>query len=884
MQWHEKSSGEIIRELHAHEKGLSQKDADQRLQIYGLNTIPEKKKIGAFRQFLEQFKNFLVVILIIAAAVALIVGEYVDAAAIFAIVIINSILGFLQERKAEKSLEALKKFAAPKSKVLRDGEITIIDSFNIVPGDILVLEVGDKVPADCRIVEETNLKADESVLTGESTPVVKTSEPLNGELVIADRKNMLFSGTTVVYGRCRAIAVGTGAQTEFGKIASVLQERELQTPLQKKLGSLGKQLGMIIVVISIAVFLTGLMNGVDILEIFLTSISLAVAAIPEGLPAVVTITLAISLTRMVKKNAIIRKLPAAETLGSTSIICSDKTGTLTKNEMTVRRLYVNGKIIEATGEGYKADGKFSTGKKEIKDDDDLEMLLNIGMLCNSAVLGKENIGDPTELSLLVAAKKYGLEDARNENKPLKEIAFDSQRKMMSVVYKIDNRTIMYTKGATEEIVKRCTHIYKDGAITFIDDADKKKIFGVNETFAKDALRVLGFAIKKLDGKSEKEEEMIFVGLQGMIDPPRPEAINAIQVCKEAGIKVVMITGDHKDTALAIAKELKLLEKDSRVVTGIELDKMKDEEFEKIVDDIAVYARVSPEHKVRITDALKKKGHIVAMTGDGVNDAPALKRADIGIAMGVSGTDVAKEASDMVLTDDNFASIVNAVEEGRGLYDNIKKFVNYLLSCNIGEVIFIGGAILTSLPLPLLPLQILWLNLVTDGLPALALGFEPYEKDIMKRKPRDPKESILNKTSLEFVAVVGVAVALFTFYLFYLELPDLDKARTMAFSSLVMLEMAVALSFRSPASFLKNGLAGNKKLLLAILLSAALQFALVYAPFFNNVFHTVPLSFGDWVRIFTAAFILFIGIEINKIVNLHRHLYRIKDIRNFTRLK
>ena len=883
MEWYEKDPDKVIKELHTSKKGLSQEEAALRLQKYGPNVLPERKKVTSFQQFLEQFKNFLVIILIIAAVVAFAVGEYLDGAAIIAIVILNALFGFIQERKAEKSLEALKKFAAPKSKVVRNEEIKIVDSSSIVPGDVLVLEVGDKVPADCRAIEETNLKVDESVLTGESTPVVKTIEAQRGKLAVADRKNMLFSGTTVVYGRCHAVVVGTGNQTEFGKIAQVLQERETETPLQKKLEVLGKHLGLLIVVISIAVFFIGLSHGIDILEMFLTSVSLAVAAIPEGLPAVVTITLAISLTRMVKKNAIIRRLTAAETLGSTTTICADKTGTLTKNEMTVRKLYVNGKIIDVTGEGYKPDGKFLievAGKNNpdlVSTDPDIEMLLTVGMLCNNASLGKENIGDPTELALLVAAKKYGLEDLRSENTRLKEIDFDSQRKMMSVIYKLDGKTVMYTKGAVEEVLKRCTHAYKNGMITFISEYDKKKIAEVNEKFAKEALRVLGFAIKKLDGKEATESEMIFVGLQGMLDPPRPEAIDAIKICKEAGIKVVMITGDHKDTAVAIAKEMKILEKESRVITGSELDEIKDEEFENIVNEIAVYARVSPEHKVRITEALKKKGHIVAMTGDGVNDAPALKKADIGVAMGISGTDVAKEASDMVLTDDNFASIVNAVEEGRGLYDNIKKFVTYLLSCNIAEVMFIGGSILTALPLPLLPLQILWMNLVTDGLPALALGFEPYEKDIMKRKPRNPKESVLNRNSLEFIIIVGTLVALLTFYLFYLELPDIDRARTMAFSSLVVFEMAVALSFRSPEYLFTTKLAKNNKLLIAITSSLILQLVIVYVPFFNDVFHTVPLGFEDWARILTGAFAIFMTIEINKVLKLHTHLYRIGDV-------
>jgi len=880
MEWHEKSVEQVLEDLETTRHGLTQSDVEVQIKKFGRNIIPEKKKVTILQMFLEQFKSFLVIILIIAAIIAFVVKEPLDGMAIIAIVILNAIFGVVQERKAEKTLEALKKFAAPKCKVVRNGENIIIDSADIVPGDIVLLETGDKVPADCRIIEESNLKADESILTGESLPVVKTSAAIRGELPVADRKNMLFSGTTVVYGHCKAAVIATGGQTEFGKIAKVLQQREEPTPLQKKLEVLGRQLGIIIIVICAVVFIVGVSRGMDIFEVFLTAVSLAVAAVPEGLPAVVTITLAIGLMRLVKKNSIIRKLPAAETLGSTTVICADKTGTLTKNQMTVRRLYVNEKVVDVTGEGYAIEGEFLVDGRKVAEDSDIEMLLTVGMMCNNASIGKENIGDPTEIALLVAGMKFGLEDARRTATSVKEIEFDSQRKMMSIIYKLDSVQVMYTKGAVEEVLKRCTHIYKNGSIEFLRDDDKKKILDANEKFAKGALRVLAFATKKIKSKGAAEQDLMFVGLQGMMDPPRPEVKPSIERCKQAGIKVVMITGDHRVTAFAVAKELNIATDEKEVITGEELDKLNDEEFSDIVNNISVYARVSPEHKVRITEALKKRGHIVAMTGDGVNDAPALKKADIGVAMGIAGTDVAKEASDMVLTDDNFASIVSAVEEGRGIYDNIKKFVGYLLSCNVGEIIVVFAALLVSLPLPLLPLQLLWINLVTDGLPAIALGMEPYEPDIMKRKPRNPKENVLDKPSIEFILMVGVIIAAMTLYMFYLELPDVARARTMAFSALVVLEMFVAISFRSPKYLFGYDIGSNKVLWVSILASIALQFAIVYIPFFNSIFDTVPLSLADWGRLFVAAFAMLAAIELNKVWSAHRHVYKLKDVYQF----
>lgn len=875
MEWFEKPVDEALKELQTDEKGLSEKEAEERLKKYGLNVLPEKKKATALQVFLEQFRNYLVIILIAAAVISFFVGEALDGSAIIAIVILNAAFGFLQERKAEKTLEALRKFAAPKTKVLRKGEITTIDSSHVVPGDILVLEVGDKIPADARIIELSNLKIDESVLTGESNPVEKELHELKGKLAVADRKNMVFSGTTAVYGRCKAVVVGTGSTTEFGKIASALQGRDEPTPLQNKLEVLGKNLGTLIIGICALVFFAGILQGDELLEMFLVAVSLAVAAIPEGLPAVVTITLAIGLMRMVKKNAIIRKLPAVETLGSTTFICSDKTGTLTKNEMTVRKVYADGKIIDVSGEGYETKGSFTLEGKETENEG-LGMLLTVGLMCNNSSIGKERVGDPTELALLVSAKKYGFEDTRKDSKRVAEMEFDSERKMMSIVYHVNNRNVLYAKGAVEEVLKRCTHIYKGGSIQRIHDDDKSQILMANEVFASSALRVLAFAVKKIGSEKPREEDLTFVGLQGMIDPPRPEVKQSIEKCRMAGINVVMITGDHKDTAAAVAKELSIINDDKEILTGQELDALKENEFEKMVERIRVYARVSPEHKVKICEALKKKGHVVAMTGDGVNDAPALKKADIGVAMGIAGTDVAKEASDMILTDDNFSSIVSAVEEGRGIYDNIKKFINYLLACNIGEVAVVFGGILLSLPLPLLPLQLLWMNLVTDGLPAIALGMEPYGAGIMKRKPRNPKEKVLDRRSLEFVMIVGVLIGAVTLYLFYLELPDVARARSVAFSTLVILEMAVALSFRSPEYLFSSKIGDNKIFWISIVSSILLQFLIVQVPFFNPIFDTTPLSLTDWSRIFVAAFAVFVLIEINKVLEIQKHIFRRKD--------
>ncbi|MBI2172782.1 MAG: calcium-translocating P-type ATPase, SERCA-type [Candidatus Aenigmarchaeota archaeon] len=858
-EWHRMTAEEALKALESGRKGLSKSESSRRLNKYGRNELVERKKTSGFRLFLQQFASFLVIILIVAAVVSFAVGEAADAAVISAIILLNALFGFVQERKAEKALESLKKFAAPQTTVVRGGEKMMVDASSVVPGDILYMEAGSRVPADSRVMECSSFKVDESVLTGESVAVTKNPAPA-GSVMVADRKDMVYMGTTAVYGTCTAVVVGTGMKTEFGKIAENLQVGEEKTPLQKNLGALGRNIGVLIILICAAVFAAGMARGMETVEIFLVAVSLAVAAIPEGLPAVVTITLAIGLVRMAKKNSIVRKLPAVETLGAATVICSDKTGTLTKNEMTVRKVYVPGRIMEVTGDGYSATGYFLEGGKRAESGGDVRLLLETGMFCNNASLGESAVGDPTEIALLVSAGKLGLE---KEGRRVHEIPFDSQRKLMSVVYQKGNQRIMYTKGAVEEVLKRCKGIQKDGRVDRLTEKGRKEIMDINDEFGKAALRVLAFAYRKIS-RGYDEGELIFAGLQGMLDPPRPEVKSSIEQCKKAGIKVVMITGDHMNTAVAIAKELGIAD-GGRVLTGEDMESMSDDSFGDIVNDVSVYARVSPEHKVRIAEALKKKGHVVAMTGDGVNDAPALKNADIGVSMGISGTDVSKEASDMVLADDNFATIVGAVKEGREIYDNIKKFVYYLLACNMGEVMTIFTSILIGFPLPLLPLQILWMNLITDGLPALALGVEPSDPDTMQRKPRRKDEKIIGRRSLLYILSTGVLMAAITLGVFYYYMSDYSLAITMAFTTLVFLQISVAMSIRSREPVHRIGYLKNRKLVMALASVAVLQALVVNVPFFNPVFKTVSLGAGHWLVVIGAMLALFILLEAEKLL-------------------
>jgi Ca2+-transporting ATPase len=889
MLYYDEEIKDIYKELNTSEKGLTTSEAEKRLAKYGPNQLKEKANITPLQIFLSQFTSPIIWVLIAAMVISLLIKFIendaeagVDAVVIGVIVVINAVLGFIQEFKAEKAIEALKKMASLKATVIRDGEEKEIDAINLVPGDIIILTTGEKIPADARLIETSNLQTQEAALTGESVPTKKELKVFKKDTPVADRDNMVFSGTIITNGRGKAVVAETGMLTEIGKIAKLIQEAKPElTPLQKKLKTLGKLLTVLVIAISIIVFLTGILRegaplaelletGI-IKEMFFAAVALAVAAIPEGLPAVVTIALALGVQRMVKRHALIRKLPSVETLGSCSVICSDKTGTLTHNEMTVRKLFVNNEIISITGAGYEPEGKFS------KDPKKFELLLRIGLLNNDAEHHKEGdkytiIGDPTEGCLIVSAKKAGLDaDALQKECPRKgEIQFSSERKRMTTLHKVNGKHVAYMKGAPDIILNLCDKILINGKTRKLTSLDKKKILKTNEKFASEALRVLGFAYKEL--KKEKkdkdiEKSMVFVGLQGMIDPPRKEVKDSVRVCVEAGIKVVMITGDYIGTAKAIAKELGIK---GNAITGEELDKIKD--LERKVEDIGIYARVNPEHKMKIVDALKANGHIVAMTGDGVNDAPALKKADIGVAMGITGTDVSKEASDMILTDDNFTSIVNAVEEGRVIFDNIKKFVFYLLSSNMGEVLTIFIGILIGLPLPLLALQILWVNLVTDVFPALALGVDPPEPGIMSMPPRDPKERIVNKKRGLLMIVIGIIMMLGTLGMFKIYDPygNLRYAQTIAFTVLMMFQMTNVLNARSEdVSLFKVGIFSNKYLIAAITSSILLQFVVIYTPL-SRFFKTVPISMVDW------GWIVLVSLSVPLFGEIFKAVHRVID--------
>ncbi|MBW2993016.1 calcium-translocating P-type ATPase, SERCA-type, partial [Candidatus Woesearchaeota archaeon] len=769
---------------------------------------------------------------------------------------INAILGFVQEYRAEKSIEALKKLASLKAVVVREGVEHEINARELVPGDIIMIETGEKIPADCRLLDIVNLETQEAVLTGESLPVKKEIKVLRAAAGIGDRINMVFSGTIVTRGRGKAVVAETGMHTEIGKIAAMIQEEpDGPTHLQLKLKKLGEWLGIAAIVFCATVFGVGVLLGFGKLEMFMTTLALAVAAIPEGLPAVVTIGLALGVQRMVKRNALIRTLHSVETLGSTTVICSDKTGTLTHNEMTVRKIFANNKIFTVTGSGYSTIGNFYHKTEKI-DSKELRLLLQIGALCNNAKLDEEKvIGDPTEGALIVSAAKAGLIRKELELKypRIEEFEFTSERKRMSTFHNIEGKKMVYCKGAPDVIIELCDRIYINGRVRRLTRADKKLLLKVNEGMAKQALRVLGLAFKESDRLDEKN--MIFIGMQGMIDPPRKEVKEAIKKCRTAGIRVVMITGDFKITAEAIGKELGL---EGKSIDGKELDKIG--HLEDHVDDIVIYARIDPKHKVKILEALKKKGNVVAMTGDGVNDAPALKKADIGIAMGITGTDVAKEASDMILTDDNFASIVSAVEEGRSIFNNIRKFVKYLLSSNLGELLTLFLAIILRFPLPLVAIQILWINLVTDGLPALALSVEPADLDVMKHPPRNPKEGIITKSRALWMIVTGIIMMTGTLAIFraYNYEINLMYAQTMAFTTLVLFQMFNVLNCRSERSSVFRIMFTNRYMLGAIGASILLQILVVHTPL-NTLFYTTPIKIVDWgYALLVSCSILIIG--------------------------
>jgi len=877
-EWHVMETEELMGTLKASEKGLSEEEAKRRLQEFGPNELVERKRVTSLQIFLNQFKDIFVIMLLIAVVIELGIREIIDASTIGAIVALNAVVGFVQEYRSERAMEAMKKLTAPKARVLRDGKEMLIPAREIVPGDITLLEAGDRIPADARLLEVVDLKTDEAVLTGESTPVGKITGVLDEKTPVADRKNSVFMATHVTYGRGKAVITSTGMGTEFGKVAEMVQAvEEVDTPLKQKLARFAKKLGIIIVVICAIIFALELyeifvlgVGGVgeavgNITKAFMTAVALAVSAVPEGLPAVVTISLALGARELAKRNSIIRRLASAETLGATTVICSDKTGTLTKGEMTVRKIYTNDKMIDVTGVGYESKGDFLLNGARIdpKEDTHLALLLRASTLCSNAHYdGKSVIGDTTEGALIVAAAKAEMtkENLESMYPRVQEVTFTSERKRMTTVHKSpEGKVFAYVKGAPETILERCDGILKDGKTTKLNGKERKHILGTNEEMAREALRVLGVAYKELPtATSEKFDEenlekgLVFVGLTGMMDPPREEAKEANRLCQQAGIKTVMITGDHKLTAVAIAKELGMLKSDV-VLTGAELDNMSDEEFEKIVEDVAVYARVSPEHKLRIVGALKKKGHIVAMTGDGVNDAPALKQADIGVAMGITGTDVTREAADMVLADDNFATIVNAVEGGRSIYDNIRKFSFFLMRCNFDELGIIAIFALMGLELPLVAGMILWLNLVTDGGPAVALTMEPPEPDVMERPPRNPNEgvlhgriaSILVTFTFQFLLTGGIF-----YWQYYILKESLEKARTMAFMRATLQELFVVWNCRSERrNAFRISFLSNKFLLVAVIGSALLTLAIPYIGLFGTVPITDPF---DWAIVLVAS--------------------------------
>jgi Ca2+-transporting ATPase len=894
MEYYAEDANQVLRTLKSSMAGLSESQAKAALAQYGPNELTEGHKINPLEIFVNQFKSFVVGILIAVFFISIGLGyikgdvrkELPEACVVLGIIILNGVLGFIQEFKAEKAIDALKKMATPKAWVIRAGKEIEIDSRELVPGDIIVLVTGEKIPADARVIESSNLETLEAALTGESVPVAKRDSLIKIGTQVANRTNMVYSSTIVTKGHGRAIVTGTGMTTEFGKIAKMIQEAPNElTPLQKKLKDLGKFAGMMSLVICAVIFAISLLESGWTLsaigESLQQAVSLAIAAIPAGLPAVVTIALALGVQRMVKRHALIRRLPSVETLGSTTVICTDKTGTLTHNEMTVRMVYANGHVVEVSGAGYSCEGNFSSDPKN------LELLLRIGALNNeSKIQDGKVIGDPTEGCLIVSAEKGGLNiEAEQKAYPIiDDIPFDSERKLMTTIHRSKKGRVAFTKGAPDRILRICDRIIINGKVAKLSPAVRKRILAQNDSFSKEEMRVLGFSYRELKagglkkdkkGKDNKdiENRMVFVGLQAMIDPPRAEAKDAIAKCKTAGIKVVMITGDYIGTAEAIGRELGIT---GRAITGEELDRIKD--LEEVVEDIGIYARVNPEHKMRIVMALKKKGHVVAMTGDGVNDAPALKKADIGIAMGIAGTDVAKEASDVVLTDDNFTSIVNAIEEGRGIYENIRNFVRYLLGCNIGEVltVFIGvllasAGVFDKSTLILLPLQILMMNILTDGLPALALGVEPIDPEIMKRRPRKPNEKIFPKSaiiSLAFVGMIMASGALFIFWWVLNGTGDVIKAQAMAFTTLVLFQMFNVLTSRSETtSVFRMGLFSNKYLIYAVVSSLAIQLAVLYSPL-DGIINGGPsqIFLSDWGYMLLVSCTIFFIVEGKKLLS------------------
>ncbi|MDK0926795.1 calcium-transporting P-type ATPase, PMR1-type [Clostridium perfringens] len=866
--WYKKSKNEILQELDVDEKnGLSSTEALRRLEKYGKNKLETKKKKTLFKQFLSQLKDVMIYILIIAAIISAFLGEISDALIILLVIIINAVIGVIQESKAEKALDALKELSTPKALVKRDGSLKEILSEDIVPGDIVIIDAGRYIPGDLRLIDTANLKIEESAFTGESVPSEKDASFLpDKEIPIGDQNNMAFMSTLATYGRGVGVVVGTGMNTEIGKIAKMIEQEENdETPLQKKLSELGKILGFLAVGICILIFIISFFQGRDLLEMFLTSISLAVAAIPEGLPAIVAIVLALGVQRMVKKNAIIRKLPAVETLGSVSIICSDKTGTLTQNKMTVTTVYTN--------DSYIKESEFNLNDNESK------LLVDCMVLCNDATYSeKSQTGDPTEIALLESPFKLNIlkEKLEKEFKRIDEIPFDSDRKLMTTVNLVDDKKArVFTKGALDSILSICNKISINGKLLDFSKEYKAKVLENSNIMSDKALRVLAFAYKDISKENivldSLEKDLVFIGMVGMIDPPRLEVKDSIKLCKSAGITPVMITGDHKNTAFAIANELGIAEDISQAITGHEIDKFKEEEFNEKIINYRVFARVSPEHKVKIVKVFKSHGNIVSMTGDGVNDAPSLKAADIGVAMGITGTDVSKGASDMILTDDNFSTIVSAVEEGRKIYLNIKKSIVFLLSCNLGEILTLFTAILLNWNSPLQPIHILWVNLITDSFPALALGVDKTKEDVMNNPPRNPKESIFIKSDKIQLIINGVLIGGITLFAFKLGerlyADSLIHAQTMAFVVLSVSQLFLSLSLRSNTkSAFSLGIFSNKYLVYSILLGIFLQVIIISISFIANIFKVTPLLLYDWIVVILVSLIPF---AINEILKLFR---------------
>jgi Ca2+-transporting ATPase len=881
--WHARPPEEAIEAQGVDpESGLSRRDAEHRLREHGRNRLREREGASVGRLLARQFADVLIAILAVAAAISLAIGEWIDAAAILAILVLNGVLGFVQEWRAERAIAALRRMLAPEARVLREGREQTIPAARIVPGDVVLLETGDRVPADLRLIQAEELRVDESALTGEAVPVDKQIEPVEAEATLDARGSMAWMGTVLTGGRGRGVVVATGTTTEFGRIAEMTHavERE-RTPLQRDLASLGRRLGALALALSALVAVGGWLTGKPPLEMLLTGVSLAVAVVPEGLPALVTITLAVGIRAMVRRHALLRRLSAAETLGAASVICTDKTGTLTRNEMTVRRIWLAAGRVSVSGSGYEPEGRFEAGEGESTEPvdpgtrRDLETLLEIGLYCNHARLEQDEdgvwqaIGDPTEAALVVAARKAGLEDPADD--PERERPFDADRKRMSVVYHLDDERTSLVKGAPEVILDRSTAILDGDEERALGDEDREAIAKATEELAEEGLRTLALARRRVEEDADDEaleSDLTLVGLVGILDPPRPEVAGAIEEARSAGIRVLVITGDAEATALAIAEKIGL--SPSRSLTGRDLEEMDDETLREAVREPVLFARTAPEQKLRIVEALQDQGEVVAMTGDGVNDAPALKRADIGIAMGIRGTDVARGAADMVLADDNFASIVAAVREGRRQHDNIRKFVGSLLSSNLGELVailvhtlMVGGALI------LLPVQILWMNLVTDGLLAIALGVEPPERDVMWRPPRRPDERILSWRFGAALSAIGLYVGLAILWLFVDAREagrSLEDARSLAFSGLIALEIVYALNFRGlRAPLVVLGPLGNPWLWLAIAGTIALQLGVLYWPPAAAVLHVSPLPASDLLRLLALAVPLWLVPEIVKTV-------------------